>query len=69
MLVRKEQDLSDIQTEVFDILVSYDVEETNRRKQHASKRLLEARRAIERRREEKELSPFLNEDSWFDEEE
>lgn len=69
MLVRKEQELSDIQTEVFDILVGYDVEETNRRKQHASKRLLEVRRAIERRREEKELSPFLNDDSWFDEEE
>ncbi|MBV1790397.1 hypothetical protein KQ940_20255 [Marinobacterium sp. D7] len=68
MQVRKEQELSDIQTQVFDILVSYDVEENNRRKQHASKRLLEARRAIERRREEKELSPFIDNDSWFDEE-
>jgi hypothetical protein len=69
MLVRKEQELSDIQAEVFDILVSYDVEEKNRRKQHASKRLLEARRAIERRQEEKELSPFLDNESWFDDEE
>ncbi len=68
MLIRKEQDLSEIQTEVFDIMVGYDIEEKNRQKQHASKRLLEARRAIERRREEKELSPYLNEESWFDEE-
>jgi len=68
MLVRKEQDLNELQTEVFDILVSYDVKEKNRRKQHASKRLLEARRAIERRREEKELSPYIDSDSWFDEE-
>lgn len=65
----KEQELNEIQTEVFDILVSYDIEEKNRRKQHASKRLLEARRAIERRREEKELSPFIDEESWFDDEE
>lgn len=69
MLIRKEQELSEIQAEVFDILVSYDVEEKNRRKQHASKRLLEARRAIERRREEKELSPYLDRESWFDDEE
>lgn len=68
MLIRKEQDLNAIQTEVFDIMVGYDIEENNRLKQHASKRLLEARRAIERRREEKELSPFINKESWFDEE-
>lgn len=69
MLIRKEQDLNPIQTEVFDILVSYDIEEKNRQKQHASKRLLEARRAIEQLREEKALSPYLNDESWFDDEE
>lgn len=68
MLIRKEQDLSELQTEVFDIMVSYDVEENNRKKVHASKRLLEARRAIERMREEKELSPYIDSDSWFSEE-
>lgn len=68
MLIQKEQELNEIQAEVFNILVSYDVEEKNRRKQHASKRLLEARRAIERRQEEKELSPYLDEESWFDDE-
>jgi len=68
MLIRKEQDLDPIQTEVFDIMVGYDVEQTNRRKQHATKRLLEARRAIERRREEKELMTWLDRESWFDDE-
>jgi len=68
MLIQKEQELSEIQAEVFNILVSYDVEEKNRRKQHASRRLLEARRAIERRQEEKALSPYLDEESWFDDE-
>ncbi|MDY6890643.1 MAG: hypothetical protein SVU24_03435 [Pseudomonadota bacterium] len=65
MLIRKEQDLDPIQTEVFDIMVGYDVEQKNRRKQHATKRLLEARRAIERHREEKELMAWLDRDFWF----
>ena len=68
MLIRKEQDLGELQTEVFDLLVGYDIEEKNKKKQYASKRLLEARRAIERRREEKELATFTDEESWLDEE-
>lgn len=65
MLIRKEQDLDPIQTEVFDLLVGYEVEEKNRRKQHATRRLLEARRAIERHREEKELMSRIDETAWF----
>lgn len=68
MLIRKEQDLDPIQTEVFDIMVGYDVEQKNRRKQHATKRLLEARRAIERHQEEKELMTWLDRESWFEDE-
>ncbi|QSR36986.1 hypothetical protein CFI10_18780 [Marinobacterium iners] len=68
MLIRKEQDLDPIQTEVFDIMVGYDVEQKIRRKQHATKRLLEDRRAIERHQEEKELMTWLDRESWFDDE-
>ncbi len=68
MLIRKEQDLDPIQTEVFDIMVGYDVEQKNRRKQHATRRLLEARRAIERHREEKELMSRIDDESWFEDE-
>ncbi|EXJ09678.1 hypothetical protein DN062_09880 [Nitrincola tibetensis] len=66
MLIRSEQDLSPIQTEVFDLLIGYDVEQTNMRKKLASKRLLEARRAIEKRREELELAAFIDQESWFE---
>ena len=68
MLIRKEQDLDPIQTEVFDIMVGYDVEMKNRRKQHATRRLLEARRAIERHREEKELMSWIDEECWCEDE-
>ncbi|MBR9827044.1 MAG: hypothetical protein GYB41_00085 [Oceanospirillales bacterium] len=68
MLIRKEQDLDPIQTEVFDIMVGYDIEQRNRRKQHATRRLLEARRAIERHREEKELMSSIDETCWLEDE-
>ncbi|QEW08282.1 PA3496 family putative envelope integrity protein [Nitrincola iocasae] len=68
MLIRQEQDLDPIQTEVFDLLVGYDVEEKNRRKQTATRRLFEARRAIEKRREEAALAAFIDREKWFDEE-
>ncbi len=67
MLIRQEQDLDPIQTEVFDLLVGYDVEEKNRRKQTATRRLFEARRAIEKRREEAALAAFIDREKWFDE--
>lgn len=68
MLIRQEHDLDPIQTEVFDLLVGYDVEEKNRRKQTATRRLFEARRAIEKRREEAALAAFIDRERWFDEE-
>lgn len=68
MLIRQEQDLDPIQTEVFDLLVGYDVEEKNRRKQTATRRLFEARRAIEKRREEEALAAFIDRERWFDDE-
>ncbi|WP_417585024.1 PA3496 family putative envelope integrity protein [Nitrincola sp.] len=68
MLIRQEQDLDPIQTEVFDLLVGYDVEEKNRRKQTATRRLFEARRAIEKRREEAALAAFIDRERWFDDE-
>ncbi|KGK41648.1 hypothetical protein LH51_13230 [Nitrincola sp. A-D6] len=67
MLIRQEQDLDPIQTEVFDLLIGYDVEEKNRRKQTATRRLFEARRAIEKRREEEALAAFIDREKWFDE--
>ncbi|KAA0873740.1 PA3496 family putative envelope integrity protein [Nitrincola tapanii] len=66
MLIRAEQDLNPIETEVFDLLVGYDIEEKNRRKQLASKRLLEARRAIEKKREEEALATYVDQERWFD---
>ncbi len=64
MLVRKEQNLNDIQTEVFDLLVGYQEEEQINRKKRASKRSLAARRAIERHFEEKQLHDDIDE-PWF----
>lgn len=68
MLIRQEQDLDPIQTEVFDLLIGYDVEEKNRRKQTATRRLFEARRAIEKRREQQALAAFIDRERWFDDE-
>ena len=67
MLIRQEHDLDPITTEVFDLLVGYDIEQQNRRKQTATRRLFEARRAIEKRREEEALAAFVDREKWFDE--
>lgn len=66
MLVRKEQDLNQIQTEVFDLLVGFDEEEKISRKRVASRRSLRARRAIEQHFEEKKLHDEISE-LWYDE--
>ncbi|MDI3326170.1 hypothetical protein QKW35_17455 [Pontibacterium granulatum] len=66
MLVRKEQDLNQIQTEVFDLLVGFDEEEKLSRKRVASRRSLRARRAIEQHFEEKKLHDEISE-RWYDE--
>ncbi|WP_027858480.1 PA3496 family putative envelope integrity protein [Marinobacterium jannaschii] len=65
MLIRKEQNLNDIQTEIFDLMVGFEDEAKINRKQHATRRALEARRAIERHYEEKELVRSV-EDDWLD---
>lgn len=67
MLIRKNQDLNAIQTEVFNVLVGFEEEEKLEQKKRASRRALEARRAIERHREELELSRDIDEEAWFEE--
>jgi hypothetical protein len=66
MLVREEEQLDAVKTEIFDILVGYEDERTIEEKRSQSQRLLNARRAIEQRREEQELSTYLNKESWFE---
>jgi hypothetical protein len=66
MLVREEEQLDAVKTEIFDILVGYEDERTLEEKRTQSQRLLNARRAIEQRREEQELSTFFNEEDWFE---
>ena len=66
MLVRKEQDLNEIQTEVFDLLVGYEEEEKLSKKKVASRRSLRARRAIEQHFENKRLHDDIDE-LWFHE--
>ena len=66
MLVRKEQDLNTIQTEVFDLLVGYQEEQQLSKKKVASRRSLRARRAIEKHFEEKKLHDDIDE-LWFNE--
>lgn len=67
MLIRTEQDLNALQTQVFDLIVSYDTEKKQHQQQLAGKRLLQARRAIERKREEERLASYLDQEKWFDE--
>jgi hypothetical protein len=55
-----------VKTEIFDILVGYEDERTLEEKRTQSQRLLNARRAIEQRREERELSSYFNEEDWFE---
>lgn len=55
-----------VPTEIFDLLVGFEEKEKIQRKQRASKRMLEARRAIERRQEEKDLARSIEEELWFE---
>ncbi len=66
MLIREEE-LDPVKTQIFDLLVGFEEEKTQEEQKHQSKRLLNARRAIEQRREEQELSTYFNEESWFEE--
>ncbi len=67
MLIRKEQDLNAIQTEVFDVLIGYNDEEKQALKKRASRRALEARRAIERHMEERNLTRHVDTNAWLEE--
>ena len=67
MLIREEEDLDPIKTQIFDAVVGFDEEQTLKAKRNQSKRLLQVRRAIEQRHEEMELSPYLDNESWFEE--
>ena len=66
MLIREEE-LDPVKTQIFDLLVGFEEERTQEVKKYQSQRLLNARRAIEQRREEQELSTYFDEESWFDE--
>lgn len=66
MLIRKDQDLNEIQTEVFDIMIGIDEEEKQAQQKVASKRSLAARRAIEDRRQQQALEMEIDDQHWFD---
>lgn len=66
MLIREKEELDPVKTEIFNLLVGFDDEKTLEEKKSQSQRLLRARRAIEQHREQRELSPYIDEDSWFD---
>jgi len=63
-MLRKKPNLSETETEIFEFMAGLANEEKRYRKKQASKRALRARRAIEKRREEKELSSYVDE-CWF----
>jgi len=66
MLIREEEQLDPVKTEIFDALVGFEEERSQQELQSQSQRLLNARRAIEQRREEQALSTYFNEESWFE---
>ncbi|WP_290696947.1 PA3496 family putative envelope integrity protein [Amphritea sp.] len=66
MLKRKDQNLSQIQTEVFDIIVGIDEEKKQAKLKKASMKSLTYRRAIEERKQQKELEHQINDELWFD---
>ena len=66
MLIRKGQNLSEIQTEVFDIIVGIEEEAQQAMKKKASAKSLVYRRAIEERRKKKELEQQINDELWFE---
>ncbi|MGB0733057.1 MAG: PA3496 family putative envelope integrity protein [Pontibacterium sp.] len=64
-LSKPQKALNEVQTEVFNLIVGYDDVEKINKKKKASRRSLEARRAIERHFEEKELFGTIDE-PWSD---
>lgn len=66
MLIREEEDLDPIKTEIFDAVVGFDEEKNLEAKKSHSQRLLQARRAIEQHREELEMATYFDKESWFE---
>jgi len=66
MLIRKDQDLNELQTEVFDIMVGIDDESKQEQQKRASQKTLEARRAIEDLKLQKALEQEIDDEHWFD---
>ncbi len=67
MLMHKAPDLNTVHTEVFNLLVGFNDEEKRAHKKRASRRALEARRAIERHLEERVLIRHIDATLWLDE--
>jgi hypothetical protein len=67
MLIRKEQDLTAVHTEVFNLLVGFNEEQKRTHKQRASRRACEARRAIERHLEARVLNSHIDTARWLEE--
>lgn len=66
MLIRKDQDLNEIQTKVFDIIVGIEEHEKQAKQKIASKKSLALRRALEERKQRKEFEYQINDERWFD---
>ncbi|MDO6562416.1 hypothetical protein Q4488_03375 [Amphritea sp. 1_MG-2023] len=66
MLIRKDQDLNEIQTTVFDIIIGIDEHEQQAKQQRVRQKSLSVRRAIEDRKQRKELEYQINDERWFD---
>ncbi|MGB0665013.1 MAG: PA3496 family putative envelope integrity protein [Pontibacterium sp.] len=66
MQSKEQNSLSNVQTEVFDLIVGFEENNKISQKKTASKRSLEARRAIERHFEDKALTEAVD-DPWINE--
>lgn len=65
MLIRKDQDLNDIQTTVFDIIIGIEEHEKQAQQKRACEKNLQVRRAIEERKQQKELEYQINDELWL----
>ncbi len=66
MQISKSQNLNELQTEIFDLMVGIEEEVQQERQKVAIKKSLLARRAIEHHREEKALVGEIDDEHWFD---
>ncbi|RTE65393.1 hypothetical protein EH243_12040 [Amphritea opalescens] len=66
MLIRKDQDLNEIQTKIFDIIVGIEENQMQAQQKEASQKSLSVRRAIEERKQRRELEHQINDELWFD---